>query len=277
MFTVGGTFAFTLQPSGRVDVDIPDAHVDINVPINGSHDEVFGLDGDAKFSFGGGLGFQLQQLTLNGVTILGHDARPRPLDRAGARRRRPSSCCRTPARTSTSRRSTTNGYIEVQYTDNSGAGLNVASITDSDNEIALTGAAAAGVTLHGAGVQVDPVNNPGLFKYTFDGSLRHDRRATRTTRSASSSSPAASPTRTARRTRRRTSSSSSSATATRSVPTAQLASPLNGASIAPRRLPGAAVHRRHVHRRRDDHRRLEQHDHRHRQRDGAHGRGVRPS
>ena len=170
VFTVGGTFAFTLQPSGRVDVSIPDAHVDISVPINGVMTDVFGLVGAAKFSFGGGLGFQLQNLTLNGVTILGHELQlglsTGPTPPPTAELLLPYAGQDIDVHTLN-----TNGYIEVQYTDNSGAGLNVASITDSDNEILLTGAAAAGVTLHGAGIQVDPVNNPGLFKYTFDGSF----------------------------------------------------------------------------------------------------------
>ncbi|HVP75835.1 MAG TPA: hypothetical protein VMS63_07420, partial [Gaiellaceae bacterium] len=230
VFTVGGTFAFTLQPSGRVDVDIPSAHVDINVPINGVMTEVFGLRGDAKFSFGGGLGFQLQRLTLDGVTILGHDL---DLGISTGPALPPTAELVLPYAGQDIDVATlnTNGYIEVQYTDNSGAGLNVASITDSDNEIALTGAAAAGVTLHGAGIQVDPVNNPGLFKYTFDGHFV-------TTDSdpyhqvgveflAGSFSDA-----------HGTTSTASHAqfflfgTSDPVVPTAQLGSPLNGASIA---------------------------------------------
>ena len=230
VFTVGGTFAFTLNPSGRVDVDIPEAHVDINVPINGVMTEVFGLRGDAKFSFGGGLGFQLQRLTLDGVTILGHTL---SLGLSTGPALPPTAELVLPYAGQDIDVSTlnTNGYIEVQYTDNSGAGLNVASITDSDNEIALTGAAAAGVTLHGAGIQVDPVNNPGLFKYTFDGHFV-------TTDSdpyhqvgveflAGSFSDA-----------HGTSSTASHeqfflfGTSDPVVPTAQLGSPLNGASIA---------------------------------------------
>ena len=70
--TIHGDVTFKLQPSGRVDVAIPNASVSISVPIDGSLTSVFGINGAAAFSFGGGLGFQLQKLTVNGFSIFGH-------------------------------------------------------------------------------------------------------------------------------------------------------------------------------------------------------------
>ena len=62
---------FVMQPSGRVDVSIPSVTVSISIPIDGQLTEAFGISGDAQFSFGGGLGFQLQNLFVNGFEILG--------------------------------------------------------------------------------------------------------------------------------------------------------------------------------------------------------------
>ena len=213
VFTVGGTFAFTLQPSGRVDVSIPDAHVDISVPINGVMTDVFGLVGAAKFSFGGGLGFQLQNLTLNGVTILGHELQlglstgPTPpptaellLPYAGQdidvhdaqhqRLHRGSVHATTAAPGSTSRRSRT-----------------------------ATTRSSSPARPRPASRSTAPASRSTRSTTRASSSTRSTARSsrptpTRTTRSASSSSPARSPTGTARRTPRRTSSSSSSATAT---------------------------------------------------------------
>src|SRR6185437_8425640 len=64
-----GDASFVLHPNGRVDVDIPKAQLGISVPINGTLTPVFALDGDGQFSFGGGTGFQLDSLQLNGVSI----------------------------------------------------------------------------------------------------------------------------------------------------------------------------------------------------------------
>ena len=121
--------------------------------------QVFGLSGDAKFSFGGGLGFQLQRLTLNGVTVLGHTL---SLGLSTAPPSPPTAELALPYAGQDIDVATLNtlGYIEVQYTDNSGAGLNVSSITDSSGEIALTGTAAAGVTLSGVGDPGRPGQQP---------------------------------------------------------------------------------------------------------------------
>ncbi len=71
IFTIQGSIRFTKAPTGRVDADIPDASIKISVPFDGSLQDVFALNGVARFSFGGGQAFQLQDFRINGVTILG--------------------------------------------------------------------------------------------------------------------------------------------------------------------------------------------------------------
>src|SRR6202008_4995802 len=64
---------FVMQPSGRVDVSIPSVSVSLSLPIDGTLTPIIGISGDAQFSFGGGLGFQLQSLMVNGFSIIGPD------------------------------------------------------------------------------------------------------------------------------------------------------------------------------------------------------------
>ena len=170
--TIGGDVTFTLNPSGKVDVDIPTATLAINVPISGQLTPVFGLDGAARFSFGGGLGFQLESLQLNGVSIFNGSGglTTIPGIAASTTPAAPTADLELPWESENIDRTTLNNqhYFEVLFTDYSGTGINPASITTST--VQLSGAAAAGVSIT-AVTQVDPTNNPGLFKFTFSGAF----------------------------------------------------------------------------------------------------------
>ena len=168
---------FVEQPSGRVDVSIPSVSVSVSVPIDGVLTPVVAVSGDAKFSFGGGTGFQLQSLMVNGFSIIGPDGNlqtvsttppiPPPAP--------PTIELDSPFDGQNVSLDTLNAnhYIDVLITDHSGSGLNVASITDGPNapELTLSGAAAAGVVLNGQATQPDAVNNPNLFRYSFTGTF----------------------------------------------------------------------------------------------------------
>ena len=57
-------------------MDIPEASVAINIPdeANGGTQEAFSISGAARFSIGGGQGFQLQDLRVSGFAIIGQGA-----------------------------------------------------------------------------------------------------------------------------------------------------------------------------------------------------------
>ena len=166
--TISGDVTFTRMADGTVNVDIPLAKFDISIPINGTLTDAFGLQGHAQFSFGGAAGFQLQSLTVNGATIFGQTlAIPSP----PTPKPPPTATLVSPYQGQNIDAAVLNaqGYIDVMYTDNSGSGLNVATILDNTAEFTLGGAAASGVTVNGKPTQVDPINNPGLFRYSFTG------------------------------------------------------------------------------------------------------------
>ncbi|HKI92981.1 MAG TPA: hypothetical protein VJ986_11835, partial [Gaiellaceae bacterium] len=162
--TLSGDVKFLMQPSGRVDVAIPNATVGVTIP--GVSGPAVSISGDARFSFGGGLGFQLDRLTVDGFSILGHGITlPPPIVHIP-----PTAALVSPYANDVVDVNTLNaqGYIEVRFTDQSGRGLNVGSITDTASELTLTGTSATGVTLD-TPTQVDPTNDPGLFRYAFSG------------------------------------------------------------------------------------------------------------
>ena len=59
------------------------------------------------------------------------------------------------------------GYIDVAFSDFGGSGLKASTLTDLGSEIALTGTAAAGVTLGGGAILV----TPNIYRYAFTGSF----------------------------------------------------------------------------------------------------------
>ena len=68
---ISGVIDFTVSPAGRIDVDIPNATIGISIPIDGVVQQVFSISGATRFSFGGGLGFSLQDIRVNGFDIFG--------------------------------------------------------------------------------------------------------------------------------------------------------------------------------------------------------------
>jgi hypothetical protein len=75
IFTLSGAVQFTRAPNGRIDVDLPEATVDINLPDgDGQLQAAFGITGAARFFFGGVEGFQLQSLQVRGYSLFGQTA-----------------------------------------------------------------------------------------------------------------------------------------------------------------------------------------------------------
>ncbi|HEX9569566.1 MAG TPA: hypothetical protein VF987_07795, partial [Rhodospirillales bacterium] len=166
--TLSGTVRFTRLPNNQVEVDIPDASVTVNNPDDGS--EIFGVSGAARFFFGGGQGFQLQDLRVTGYSIFG----------AGATIPTPASALRPPSAMLVDPFSNVvldvtelnnRGYIDVVYNDVNRVGLNEDSITDNTAEFVLLGPGASSVTVNGAATKVTTANNDRTFRYTFTGSF----------------------------------------------------------------------------------------------------------
>ena len=171
--TISGDVTFTMHASGKIDVAIPTASLAINVPINGVLTPVFGLTGGASFSFGGGSGFQLESLRLSGVQIFDGNGGliTIPGIAASTTPAAPTADLELPWLNQNVARNdiNTRGWFEVLFTDYSGTGINPASITTSTVQLSGAGVGTASIT----GVQqVDPTNNPGLFKFTFSGQFR---------------------------------------------------------------------------------------------------------
>ena len=172
-----GAVRFTKAPTGRIEVDIPAVEIELGIPVEGGTQELLTLKGSARFSFGGGLGFVLQDFRVSGFEVLGQSIVTFAQNIGAARA--PSADLAQPSVGSNVSLAELNarGYIEVVYQPLNvvpggvqPVGLDVASITDSAQEFLLVGAAASGVTVNGAGTQVD--SDPYRYRYTFTGSFQ---------------------------------------------------------------------------------------------------------
>jgi hypothetical protein len=172
LFAIRGSATFTVAPSGRLDVDIPIAEVAISAPIDGAIQEIFALRGAARFAFGGGLPFALQDFRVTGFSIFGSPtttiATPPSLRRAPtadlvspfAGQNVPSVLVNTEQR-----------YLDIYVTDPNLAGVDAASLTDDSAEFALLGAAAANVVVNGRATRPDPTGDPRRFRYSYTGNF----------------------------------------------------------------------------------------------------------
>src|SRR5581483_7665976 len=148
----------------------------IDVPIDSKMVPVFALDGDARFSFGGGVGFQLESLQLNGVSVF--NGNTDPANSLNTLSITPPTTPVAPtadlylpydgeAVTDAELTAINNQhYFDVQFTDYSGTGINSSSVTAAT--VKLSGAGASGVSV--TSVTADP-STPGLFRFNFSGSF----------------------------------------------------------------------------------------------------------
>src|SRR5215216_6288529 len=148
----------------------------ISYPTDNGLTEIFALRGSARFALGGGQGFQLQNLRVNGFDVLGVPvATLQQLtgwQAPTADLAKPYTGQRIDVDELNSR-----GYIEVLFRDfnidpatGGPVALDVASITDNSAEFFVVGSAARGVVVNGAAVQ--DANNPNLFRYYFTGAFQ---------------------------------------------------------------------------------------------------------
>ena len=163
IFTITGAVRFTGRPDGRIDVDLPEATIDIKIPDgSGGLQPVFGLTGGAKFFFGGAEGFQLESLQVRGYSIFGHAATIPP---AASSLLAPTADLAYPFQsqvTNVNDLLEIDGvtYLAVTYNDVNRVGLNEGSITDSGAEFLLT----ATNPTTGAPITVS-VNDSAVIKY----------------------------------------------------------------------------------------------------------------
>ncbi|HWW88013.1 MAG TPA: hypothetical protein VNZ26_30655, partial [Vicinamibacterales bacterium] len=179
IFTLTGDVKFSEQPSGRVDVKISPTSdgnggvlpvLTLSIPINGTLTQLVSLGGSTSFSFGDGLGFQLQSFVISTVSIFGHQLLNINVPSASAP---PTAELAAPYDTQNMSVTQLNNshHIDVVFTDNSGTGLNVGAITGQTAKLTLSGAAAQNVILNPAATQPDALNNPGLFEFSFTGAF----------------------------------------------------------------------------------------------------------
>ncbi|HTD68791.1 MAG TPA: hypothetical protein VK846_19895, partial [Candidatus Limnocylindria bacterium] len=169
IFTLSGAVRFTSSPTGRIDVDLPEASVTISMPDgDGGVQEVFGLTGSARFFFGGAEGFQLQSLQVRGYSIFGVGATIPP-----------ATSTLLPVTADLAGPTTGSiveigglQYLYVIFNDVNRVGLNEGSITDDAAEFAITASRPDGtsVTLSasGAGEKVTDANNDRTFRYLLN-------------------------------------------------------------------------------------------------------------
>ena len=180
---IQGAVRFTQSPTGRIEVDIPAAGISIGIPGDGDVQEILQLNGAARFSFGGGLGFVLQDFRVSGFEVLGQPIATIVQNLATART--PTADLGQPFAGQNASIDELNerGYIEIVYRPLNVApgtfnpvGLNTGSITDTDQEFLLSGDAAADVVINGAAVQVP--NDPYRWRYSFTGAFKDVSRPT---------------------------------------------------------------------------------------------------
>ena len=179
IFTLRGSVRFSVQPNGVVDAEVVNAAVEISMPLGGNLTEVFALEGNARFMFGGGQGFQLIDFRVTGFELFGEQivALPTP----AAQLRAPVADLAKPFNGQRVFINTLTGTIDVLFRDyniDTATGLpialNVDSILDTSAEFAIVGQAAAGVTVNGRPTQ--DATNPNLFHYSYTGLVLGGRR-----------------------------------------------------------------------------------------------------
>ncbi|MBK8118786.1 MAG: hypothetical protein IPK39_05850 [Sulfuritalea sp.] len=156
IFTVSGAVSFTRTPTGRINVDMPQASVKIAIPNDsGGLQEAFGISGAARFHFGGPGEdrFKLEDMRVTGYSIFGQGA---TIAAPASSLRAPTADLANPTTTSiVSINDLT--YLAVTYQDPNRVGINDASITDSTAEFLVSvtrsdGTSIAGLTVNNAGV-----------------------------------------------------------------------------------------------------------------------------
>jgi hypothetical protein len=173
IFEIRGAVQFTRSPTGRVDVDLPEASVDIRIPDgSGGLQDVFGIRGAAKFFFGGVEGFQLESLQVRGYKLFGAEATLPP---AASSLRPPTADLAFPFQSQVfdvANLLDIGGvkYLAVTFNDVNRVGLNAGTITDPGAEFLITATTAAGTPLSisvndGGVIQHTGVNNDRTFLY----------------------------------------------------------------------------------------------------------------
>ncbi len=170
VFTLAGAVQITENPTGTLSVDVPTATVSITIPDSSGNfpaTPTLSVSGTARFTIGGGQGFQLQDLRVNGFSIFGVGA---TIASPAPAKLPPTADLASPTNGQSIDVATLNqqGYIQVVFNDPNNVGLNVASITGGTPKLLLLGAAVAGVQLNGPGVQVNP-NDDTTYRFAFTG------------------------------------------------------------------------------------------------------------
>jgi len=159
---------FTREPTRRVLVNAPNVSLSIMVPDGEGTREAFSISGAARFAFGGGMGFRLEDLRVNGFAIFGVGATltaPAPLVTP------PVADLLDPTDGQVVDRGAynTSHTIDVVFTSYHASGLDESSIMDSGGELLMTvdGVAPAGLTVSGTPTRI----NESTFRYSFTGTL----------------------------------------------------------------------------------------------------------
>ncbi|MEW6157129.1 MAG: calcium-binding protein, partial [Verrucomicrobiota bacterium] len=162
-FTVQGTARFTRRSNRVVHVDIMNAS--LRILIDG--EEMFGIGGSVSFSMGGAEGFKLQDLRMSGFSIAGVSFGNLTTPATA----RPSADLISPVTDGFTGTNTT--YIDVEFTDPNGFGLDESSILGLGDGAEFT-LLQNGNTLAGVTVSANPskvANKPNVYRYSITGAL----------------------------------------------------------------------------------------------------------
>ncbi len=172
VFTIQGAVLFTRTPTGSLNVSVPTASVNITIPDSSGNfpaTPTFSISGSAQFAIGGGTGFQLQSLRVNGFSIFG----------VGATIQTPASLLQPPTATLSYPyggqvidvgQLNKQGYIEVHYNTFNGVPIDVQNILNGSGQFTLSGTGLGTVVLNSVPTQVSS-NDPSDFLYHFQGSF----------------------------------------------------------------------------------------------------------
>ncbi|HEX4525985.1 MAG TPA: VCBS repeat-containing protein, partial [Gaiellaceae bacterium] len=186
---ISGAIHVTRQSTGVLNVSIGNATIAVTV----SGQPVFSISGAAAFEIGGEGGFHLSSFKVNGFSIFGQSlgsttGTPPLLAPLASLKLDANSLGLTDPTTGIDKSLTdelagnvigpkalsvlnTRHYVDVDFTDQNGAGMKDSTILDAtpEFEFLVNGSAAAGVTINGTPTKVAGTAN--TYRYTFTGNL----------------------------------------------------------------------------------------------------------
>ncbi len=178
LIQIGGGVRFSKKPDGSIDIALNRAFVNIDIDNAGDFavPEV-SLVGNANFSIGGAQGFKLQSFKINDFQLFSDSGALTEPTANEVTNFQVTADIKSPFAGAVLSRSVfnTTGYIDIQFNDVNGVGLNVDSIMGAADgaefELFVNGRAASqfGITVGSRPTKVAGLKN--VFRYTITGAI----------------------------------------------------------------------------------------------------------